>query len=206
MGDQPPQKNASPPSVPRVKLIVQPSQLPIAPAAVQPPPKASTPTQTELRPRDKVQTVYKHLSHAAVDLNAVSDELSKAIKVWEAALKKLNLGVPAWVDTSSGGDQPDWWDRGIGYTRLKEGWGIALRTRSGNYNWPERDSDELWAFNDAPRWLRIEGVGKLPDLLEALLKQAEETTKKLRTKVTQANELAEAITAVAAEISALERK
>ena len=160
----------------------------------------------ELKPSEKVQTTFKQLSHAAVGLNAVSDELGKPIKVWEGALKKLNLGVPAWVHISKGGDEPYWWDRGVGYTRLKDGWGIALRNRSGSWNHPEDADEELWPFNDAPRWLRIEGVGKLPDLLGALLKQAEDTTKKLKAKVTQANELADAITAVADELAALDRK
>jgi len=171
--------------------------------ATAPPPK--TDVAPEEKPIEKVQTFYKQLSHAAVDLNAVSDELSKPIKVYEGALKKLNLGVAAWVDISRGGEDMEWWDRGVGYTRLKDGWGIALRTRSGNYNHPD-DLVELWAFNDAPRWLRIEGVGKLPELLGALLNQAKETTKKLRAKVAQANELAEAIIAAADELAAPERK
>ena len=64
------------------------------------------------------------------------------------------------------------------------------------------DSEELWPFSEAPRWMRIEGVGKLPDLLEALLKQAGDTTKKIRAKIEQANELAEAISNVADDMAA----
>ena len=48
-------------------------------------------------------------------------------------------------------------------------------------------------FGDAPRWLRILGVGKIPDLLEALIKSTEETTKKIKTKTAEANQLATAI-------------
>jgi hypothetical protein len=208
MSAKPPLKTAAPP-LPRARLTIQS----LANQSIPAPPGAEThlsektpsPPGAEIRPSEKVQTAYKQLSRAAVDLNSVSDELAKPIKVWEAALKKLNLGVPAWVETSRGGDEPYWWDRGVGYSKLKDGWGIALRTRSGTDD-PHDDFQEVWAFNDAPRWLRIEGVGKLPDLLEALLKQAEDTTKKLRAKVTQANELAKAITTVADEIAALERK
>ncbi len=166
--------------------------------------KTSPAPSLETGLKERVQTFYKQLSHAAVDLNSASDELAKPIKVWEGALKHLNLGVPAWVDISKGGEDDAWWDRGVGYTRLKDGWGIALRARSGNYNFPDEGNEDLWPFNDAPRWLRIEGVGKLPDLLGALLRQAEDTTKKLRAKVNQANELAAAITAVASELAALE--
>ncbi len=142
---------------------------------------------------EKVQSIYKQLSKAAADLNAVSDELSKPIYVCEAALKKLNLGVPAWVDLSGGEDSPQWWDRSVGYAKLRDRWAIALRTRAGDYTNPDRDSEELWAFNDAPRWMRLEAVAKLPDLLEELLKQAEDTTQRIKKKITQANELAEAI-------------
>jgi hypothetical protein len=151
-----------------------------------------------LQPIETVHKIYKQLSQASIDLNAASDQLGKPIGVWEAALKKLNLGVSAWVELSSGGDGDClWWDRGIGYTKLKDRWGIALRTRDGDLRDPERDSEELWPFNEAPRWIRIEGVGKLPDLLAALLKQAEDTTKKIRAKIEQANQLAEAISRVA---------
>jgi hypothetical protein len=204
----PPLKTSRPPEVrpPLVGPATAAPPLARVKLTVPPPLKTATAPPPEIGPTEKVQTFYKQLSHAATDLNTASDELAKPIKVWEVALKKLNLGVPAWVDISKGGDEPDWWDRGVGYTRLKDGWGIALRTRSGNYNYPDEGSEELWAFNDAPRWLRIEGVGKLPDLLGALLKQAEDTTKKLKAKVAQANELAEAITAVASELAALEGK
>ena len=199
----PPLKTGTPPE--SRPMFIRPRPLTAQKTGVPP---AKTEAPPEVTPAERVQTFYKQLSHAAVDLNAVSDELGKPIKVCEEALKRLNLGVAAWVDISKSGEEREghWWDRCVGYTRLKDGWGIALRTRSGNYQFPDNDSEELWSFNDAPRWLRIEGVGKLPDLLGALLKQAENTTRKLRAKVTQADELAEAINAVADELAAQERK
>lgn len=151
---------------------------------------------------ERVQASYKQLSLAANSLNAASDDLAKAISVLDAALQKLNLGVSAWVQLS-GNEDPDistWWSRGVGYTKIHDKWGIALRTAKGNYNFPDDDSEELWLFNDAPRWMRIEAVGKIPDLLEALLKQAEDTTKKIKNKTTQAYELAAAMTKVAQEV------
>ena len=57
--------------------------------------------------------------------------------------------------------------------------------------------EEVWPFNDAPRWMRIEAVGKLTDLLESLLKQAKDATTKIRDKTSQAYELAETIRKVA---------
>ena len=147
---------------------------------------------------ERVQASYKQLSLAANSLNAASDELGKAISVLDAALQKLNLGVSAWAQLS-GNEDPGtgtWWNRSVGYTKIRDKWGIALRTAGGNYNFPDDDSEELWLFNDAPRWMRIEAVGKIPDLLEALLKEAEETTKKIKSRTTQAHELAAAMSKV----------
>jgi hypothetical protein len=154
---------------------------------------------------ERVQSTYKQLSQAATELNAVSDELGKPIQVCESALKRLNLGLPAWVELSGADAGGQWWDRSVGYTRVKDRWAIALRTRQGTHGYDEGESEELWAFNDAPRWMRIEAVAKLPDLLDALLKQAEDTTQKIRKKIAQAQELAEAIGKVADE-SVAERK
>ena len=197
---------AEPVTIPATSSTTAPPPVAHLRPTARPPLTGSVSSGPEVGVAEKVQALYKQLSHAAADLNNASDQLVKPIKVWESALKKLNLGVPAWVNTSKGGEDPEWWDRGVGYARLKDGWGIALRSRRGNDGWPDRDSEDLWAFNEAPRWLRIEGVGKLPDLLAALLKQAEDTTIKLKAKVTQANELAEAINAIAVELAALEGK
>ena len=45
--------------------------------------------------------------------------------------------------------------------------------------------------------MRIEAVGKIPELLETLLKRAEETTKKIKESTKQAYELAAAVSKVA---------
>jgi hypothetical protein len=158
----------------------------------------STQKPSQASPAERVQNSYKQLSLAAADLNTASDELGTAISVWDAALKKLNLGVSAWAELSSGGDEPYWWDRSVGYTKLKDRWGIALRTREGVD--PVDAKVETWPFNEAPRWMRIEGVGKLPDLLEALLKQAEDTTKKIKGKIAETYDLAKAIDTPAASL------
>ncbi|HEY3974530.1 MAG TPA: hypothetical protein VGM18_16115 [Candidatus Sulfotelmatobacter sp.] len=145
-------------------------------------------------PVEKIQASYKQLSLAAVSLNAASDALGEAVSVFDAALKRLNLGVSAWV-TVSGNDEEDgqWWSRDIGYTRIGDKWGIALKAANGDHAVPERDLVEKWLFNDAPRWMRIEAVGRIPDLLDALLRQTEDTTKKIKSKTEEALALAEAM-------------
>jgi hypothetical protein len=152
---------------------------------------------------ERVQDAYRSLSASAANLNAASDELRKTISVLEETLKQLNLGISTWA-TITGDEDPngDYWSRDLGYARVSGKWGIALREVSGNYNHEEYEKDETWLFNDAPRWLRIEGVGKIPELLEKLTKQADDTTERIRRKTAEAKELATAINAAAAESKA----
>jgi hypothetical protein len=161
----------------------------------------STKQEPKVPPAERVQDSYKRLASAAKNLNVASDGLGKAISVLEAAIQKLNLGVSAWVRLSGWESENgfDWWSREIGYTKLRDRWGIALRKMSGNLNFPDDDLVEQWMFNEAPRWMRAEAVGKIPDLLEALLRQAQDTTKVIKDKTAQAYELAVAMSKVAEE-------
>lgn len=150
---------------------------------------------------ERVQNAYKQLNAAAAELNGASDGLKEAMSVLDAALKRLNLGVAAWVKISGAEDEDhEWWSRNIGYAKIGKEWTIALSACSGNYQWPERDSDEEWAFNDAPRWMRLEAIAKVPELLEALIKQATDTTEKLRKRTEQVLELGAAMSKALDEI------
>ena len=161
----------------------------------------------QVPPAERVQGSYKQLSLAATSLNSASDDLGQAMSVLDAALKRLNLGISAWVTLSGNEDQcGEWWSRDIGYTKVGAEWGIALKTARGNHAWPEQDSEEKWLFNDAPRWMRIEGVGKIPDLLEALIKQAEDTTTKIKDKREEVFELAVAMSKALQEDQPAEQK
>jgi hypothetical protein len=148
---------------------------------------------------ERVQAAYRQLFNVSTALNAASDELTKTIAELDAVLKYLNLGVPAWVQISGNVDENgNYWSRSIGYARIHNQWGIALGTSKGNEGRDECD-DEEWLFNDAPRWMRIEGVGKIPELLEKLIQQANDTTEKIKKKTAEAKELSIAIKAAAEE-------
>ena len=149
---------------------------------------------TEPSAPERVQAAFRNLSTSATNLNAASDELRKTVSVLEEALKQLNLGISTWV-TITGDEQSngDYWSRDLGYVRFGGKWGIALREVAGNHAFEEDEKDETWSFSDAPRWLRIEGIGKIPELLEKLTKQADDTTEKIKKKTAEAKELAEAI-------------
>lgn len=150
---------------------------------------------------DRIADSYKQLAEAAVSLNSASDELAKTIGPVDAALKKLNLGVAAWHSYVHNQDQTtgDYWSRRIGYARVGRKWGLALSTVSGNVNYEDDDYEE-WLFNDSPRWLRIEAVDHIPDLLELLVKEAGKVTTDLQKKTAHARELAQTISVVSGQV------
>jgi hypothetical protein len=148
----------------------------------------------------RVQAAFRQLSTVSKDLNFASDELGKTITELDAALKVLNLGIGAWVQIIGNSEENgNFWNRSIGYTRVGNQWGVALKEASGNENFEDSYQEEVWLFNNAPRWLRIEGIGKIPELLEHLTQQVGESTKRIIQKTAEARELIAAIKAAVAE-------
>jgi hypothetical protein len=149
---------------------------------------------------ERVQSAFHQLSTVSKDLNFASDELGKTIAELDAALRQLNLGIGAWVQIAGNSDEDgNFWNRSIGYTRIGSQWGIALKEESGNANFEEGYREEAWLFNNAPRWLRVEGISKIPELLEKLIQQAKDTTDRIKKKTAEAKELIAAIKEVTAE-------
>jgi hypothetical protein len=142
----------------------------------------------------KIQTHFQTLSSAAPALNAASDDLTKAVTVLDEAIKRLNVGLSSWVSFRSRGvEEWEYDDDEIGYTKVDGKWGIALRRVWGDHNRETFGADGPWLFNDAPRELRLLGVDKIPELIEALGKEAADTTKKVQEKARQVRDLATAI-------------
>jgi hypothetical protein len=147
----------------------------------------------------RVSASYSELSSIATDLNAVSDAFGKAVSDIDEGLKKLNLGVTAWVrvDSSYGNDRPE--DRTyrieeIGYAKINGKWGIALRTRSGDEAYPEEaDRVDDVPFNEAPRASRLKAIEKIPELLKKLSEEAAKVTKELQAKLADAQAVAAAV-------------
>lgn len=150
---------------------------------------------------ERVASSFRQLSAVASDLNTVSDELGKPIAELDLALKKLNLGVEVWVQLRGGDDPaPDdlsFWSEDLGYAKIGGKWGIALRTVFGDYNYPDQESVERWLFNDAPRSMRLLGIGKIPELLEKLSTEATEATYKIKGKLEEAHQVAAVVKAAA---------
>ncbi len=145
-----------------------------------------------------VSAAYLELSKAAEVLNSVSDAFSKAVSDIDEALKKLNLGIVAWVivhEDSASSDDPIYHIEEIGYSKIGSKWGIALRTRTGNvmYSDDDRESVETWLFNEATRTLRLKAIGKLPELVNKLSQEAAKMTKQLQSKLADTQAVAEAL-------------
>lgn len=153
----------------------------------------------KISPSVSMSEAYKKLQACAASLNEASDELGRAIAECDAALKRLNLGIAAWVNVFEEEDRNtgDYWDRGLGYAKVGGKWGIVLRSRWGNFG-NDNIHNEEWPFNEAPRTLRAEAVEKLPELLLALAKSADDTTADIEAKTLKAREFSAAISTIPA--------
>jgi hypothetical protein len=151
--------------------------------------------------RDRIATSFKQLATVSADLNSAANELNKTIAHLEQALSTLNLGVSAWHQVAGDEDEAgSYWSRDIGYARVRNRWCIAIRRTWGDYNHDDHN-DEEWPFAEAPRWMAIESVGKLPELFEDLIKRTEEATQKIKAKTGEARELAAIVRVIASGIS-----
>jgi hypothetical protein len=130
-----------------------------------------------------------------------------SITTLDKVLQKLNLGITSWV-TVSGYDQ----DNGpydlnqLGYAKVGTAWGIALRTMKGHNLHEESHREEIWLFNEGPRWLRIEALPRLPELFETLLKDVAAATKRVNEMSTFASEFALHMAATAQELGLIPKK
>lgn len=145
----------------------------------------------------QVAASFQRLAATASKLNGVSDELAESITALDAALKVLNLGVPAWVKVAgdADGDTEQFWLEELGYARVNGQWGIALRSREGWLGDPDNEHVEKWLFNDAPRALRVEAVDHMPALLDEMAKQADSIAEKIKGKLGQTQQLLALVTA-----------
>ncbi len=150
-------------------------------------------------PAERIVSSFKQLAVFSTDLNSAVDELCDNISPLDRALSKLNLGVSAWYQIAGHEDDDmTFWSRDIGYSKIGKDWHIAIRKTSGHE--PDVYHEEVWPFDEAPRWMQIESVGKIPDLFDELIKRTEDTIKKIRAKTIEARDLA---TAISGAISAL---
>jgi hypothetical protein len=148
-------------------------------------------------PSERIAAAYQALSKSAKSVNQATEELAKPVSAVENALRLLNLGVACWVKAGEGSSEDgNFWNRQLGYALIERHWRLAIKTIEGNEMYPDREVVEEWAFNEAPLYLRLKVVDKLPDLLEAMVGAADATARRLREKAVPVQEQAAALNAV----------
>lgn len=151
-------------------------------------------------PSVRLADAYKRLVASSELHRSASHQFSKPFAEIERAIKELNLPVVTWQKVVEGEDNyGGYWSREVGYARSRGYWGLALRSVRGHHSW-EEDEIEQWPFDEAPGSLQLEALDKLPDLLEAIIKNADKTTKKLEEKTPEAQDLAQAIKDASTEL------
>ena len=148
-------------------------------------------------PAQRAQASFDRLSKVAVQLNSASDELTKSIETLDLKLKRLNLGISSWYKYAGVEGEQDgiYWGHYIGYARISNRWGIAIKKDSGHEHIPDSHSEDSWIFSDAPRQLRAEASDYLPELIDKLISDCENTIKKINTRVSETRQIADALPA-----------
>ncbi len=155
---------------------------------------------------ERIKNSVKQLPAAATSLNSASDELAKSINDLDAVLKKFSLGVPTWVAFTWSSEQllPSYRHDDIGYAKVGGKWGLAIQSVRGDER-ADYDHEEQWAFNEAPRHLRVLGAEKLPELLEALITKSAEMAKTITEKADDVRAITTAMGAVLEEAASNQR-
>jgi hypothetical protein len=148
--------------------------------------------QEKIPPKERIASSFKQLAAVSNELNQSADQLAKAVASLEFRLQRIGVGVPAWHCIAGHDEGEDYWTRDVGYTQIGNEWKIAIRKTSGHHQ-AESHSEQVWAFGNAPKWMAVEAVSKLPDLFDELVSRTIDTTKKLKARTNDAIELGSAI-------------
>jgi hypothetical protein len=148
-----------------------------------------------LSPSARMSAAFSRLRESAKEIKATSDELTRAVQGVERALEHLHLRVACWTLLSewTAFDQDEFRREYVGYIEVRKQWRIVVRTSEGFASHPDESDDITWAFDDAPQYLRIKAVDKLPELIESLVLTVEKTTERLKKKIAPTQELAKAV-------------
>ena len=133
---------------------------------------------------------FQELSTAAASLNKATDELTKTIDALNDALNRLNIGIPMWVRVARWDDENNtgaYEVEQLGFAKIEGVWCIGIRRLFGHEDSPEPDEvRDIWAFNAAPRDLRLRAINELPNLLDELGKAAIKTAEAVNKKLAEA--------------------
>jgi hypothetical protein len=145
-----------------------------------------------------VDAALRQLSSVSHSLNRASDGLSKSLADVESALSAYKLGVSAWVELGrekelsepeGDGRRYEWsLVHLLGYGKHKGKWGLLVATYCEETFEGAYDQEQF--LRDAPRDTRLAAVEKLPDLLNALTKEASRVAQEAAKKAEKARQIA----------------
>jgi len=142
---------------------------------------------------DKIQQSFQKLSNSAKALNKSSDELSASVAEIDVALQKLNLGISRWVEIHEETKNNQFVTRYVGYDRVNAKWGISIRSCVRKTKPSDQIETSNWTLSEAPRWLRVIAIDRLPDLFEGLVGEADKQRVLIETRLAHARELASGV-------------
>jgi hypothetical protein len=145
---------------------------------------------------EHVQRSLQELSRSAKALHQSSMELLTPILEINKYLQKLNLGIAQWVPIHEEKKGNETITRSVGYERINGQWGIAIETATKKTANGDPVESSRWVFSDAPRWLRLRALDHLPDLFDALKKEADRHKSMVDAKLKLARELAMSLSQV----------
>ena len=155
--------------------------------------------EKEVPPTERIAASFKELALISPEVESAALDLANSISALEKYLRRTGIQVSAWHQISGDEDEDGfYWSRDIGWAHIEKTWSIGIRKTEGSNRY-DHHTEEIWPFRDAPKWMCIEAVSKLPDLLETLNKRSKDTIDKLKARKRDADELAAAIEAVIPE-------
>ena len=159
-----------------------------------PPPGANMPDDVPT-PSERMSAAFSRLRTSASQIKALSNELDQHVDALERALAKLDLRVACWTRLSEwmGPDNDTFKRTYVGYSEHKRRWRIVVQTSEGRDSFPDESDDTTWTFEEAPQYLRVKAVDKLPELVEDLVASVDKTAERMKKKVGPAAEIAKAV-------------
>jgi hypothetical protein len=152
----------------------------------------STPVGITPKTASEIQTNLKQLATSAQALNKLSDQLTKEVAEIENTINLLNLGVTANVTIElrsyEEGTSSSCWR--LAYGKEAGKWGFVIEYIIEDVNDPFAGSYESWPFKDSPRDKRVRAVEKIPNLLEALVKESNELAEEISRKISYTQSIA----------------
>jgi hypothetical protein len=151
----------------------------------------STPVGITPEAASKIQANLKQLETSAHALNKLSDQLTQKVAEIEGTINSLNLGVTTNVRIESWsneeGTSTSLWR--LAYGKESGKWGFVIEHISEDLNYGHEEYSS-WPFKDSPREQRINAVDKIPQLLEALVKESNEVAEQVSRKISYTQSLA----------------